>query len=139
MLLFDMLLIFSELGNMPHESMSFSVLRICSSAMHHWMSAMYSAYVERNAISVCSFLDQCSGTPAKTMINHVRDKHESRKCANYCCLTPAKSLSQYALSDFIFFWFHDEWFVSCALILVDYTFACFLCNTLGSLENRAQW
>jgi hypothetical protein len=125
MLLFEMLLIFSELGNRPHDIMSFSVLRICSSALQHWTSAMYSAYVEHNAISVCSFLDQCSGTPAKTMINHVRDKHESRKCANSWCLTPAKSLSQYALSELLLFLFHDEWCVSCALLLVDYTFDCF--------------
>jgi hypothetical protein len=35
MLLFDMLLSFSELGNIPHEIMSFSVLRIGSSALQH--------------------------------------------------------------------------------------------------------
>jgi hypothetical protein len=83
MLLFDILLIFCELGKIPHESMSFSVLRIGSSALRHWLRAMYSASVELNYISVCSLLNQCIGTPAKTMINPVRDKHESRKCANY--------------------------------------------------------
>jgi hypothetical protein len=82
MLLFDMLLILSELGNRLHESMDFSVLRIGSSALQHWLKAMYSASVELNAISVCSFLNQCIGTPANTMINPVRDNHESRKCAN---------------------------------------------------------
>jgi hypothetical protein len=82
MLLFDVLLSFSELGNRPHERISFSVLRIGSSALQHWLKDMYSASVELNAISVCSFLDQCIGTPDNTMINHVRDKHESRKCAN---------------------------------------------------------
>jgi hypothetical protein len=55
MLLFDMLLIFSELGNRPHESMSFSALRIGSSALQHWLKAMYSASVELNAFSVFSF------------------------------------------------------------------------------------
>jgi hypothetical protein len=89
MLLFDMLLIFSELGNRPQESMSFSVLRKGSSALQHWMRAMYSASVVLNAISVCSLLNQCIGTPAKTMINPVHDKHELRKCANYWCHTPA--------------------------------------------------
>jgi hypothetical protein len=83
MLLLDMLLSFSELGNIPHESMYFSVLRIGSSALQHWLKAMYSASVELSAISVCSLLDQCIGTPANTMINPVRDKHKSRKCANY--------------------------------------------------------
>jgi hypothetical protein len=82
MLLFDMFLSFSELGNIPHESMSFSVLRIGSSALHHWLKAMYSVSVELCAISVCSLLDQCIGTPANTMINHVRDKHTSCRCAN---------------------------------------------------------
>jgi hypothetical protein len=90
MLLFDMLLIFSELGNRPHESMSFSVLRIGSSALKHCLRAMYSYSVELNAISVRSFLDQCISTPAKTMINTVRHKHESRKCANSWCHTAAK-------------------------------------------------
>jgi hypothetical protein len=50
MLLVDMLLIFSKLGNIPHESMSFSVLRIVSSALQHWLRALYSASVELNAI-----------------------------------------------------------------------------------------
>jgi hypothetical protein len=79
--------------------MSFSVLRIGSRALQHWLSAMYSASVELSAISVCSLLDQCMGTPSRTMINPVRDKHESRRCANYWCQTPAKSLSQYASSE----------------------------------------
>jgi hypothetical protein len=82
MLLVDRLSIFSELGNKPHESMSFSVLRIGSRALQHWMSAMYSASVEPSAISVCSLLDQCMRTPAKRMINPVRDKHESRRRVN---------------------------------------------------------
>jgi hypothetical protein len=68
MLLVDRLSTFSELGNRPHESISFSVLHIGSSALQHWLSAMYSASVELSAISVFSFLDQCIGTPAKTMI-----------------------------------------------------------------------
>jgi hypothetical protein len=66
---------------------------------------MYSASVELNAISVCSLLDQRIGAPAQTMINPVRDKHESRKCANYWCHTPAKSLSQYASSERFLFGF----------------------------------
>jgi hypothetical protein len=82
MLFVDRLFIFSELGNKRHESMSFSVLRIGSRTLQHWLSAMYSASVELSAISICSLLDQCMGTPARTMIKHVRDKHESRRCAN---------------------------------------------------------
>jgi hypothetical protein len=105
MLLFDMLLIFSELGNRRPESMSISVLRIGSSALQHWLMAMFSASVELNAISVCSLLHQCIGTPAKTMINPVHDKHESHKCANSWCHTPAKSLSQYASSERFLFGF----------------------------------
>jgi hypothetical protein len=104
-LLFDMLLSFGELGNRPHESISFSVIRMGSSALQHWLRAMYSASVELNAISVWSLLDQCIGTPANTMINLVRDKHESRKCANYWCHTPVKSLSQYASSERFLFGF----------------------------------
>jgi hypothetical protein len=84
MLLFDMLLIFIELGNRQHESMSFSILCM-GSALQHWLMAMYSASVELNAISVWSLLEQCIGTPAKTMINYVRDKHESCKCDNSWC------------------------------------------------------
>jgi hypothetical protein len=71
--LVDRLSTFGELGNSPHESISFSVLRIGSSAMQHWLSAMHSASVELNAISVFSLLDQCIGTPSKTMVNPVRD------------------------------------------------------------------
>jgi hypothetical protein len=82
MLLVDRLFTFSELGNRPHESMSFSALHIGISALQHWLRAMNSASVELNAISVCSLLDQCIGTPAKTMIKPVRDKHESRRCEN---------------------------------------------------------
>jgi hypothetical protein len=82
-LLVDRLSTVSELGNNPHESMSFSVLCIGSSALQHWLSAMYSASFEMSAISVCSLLDQCIRTPAKTMIKPVRDKQESRRCANY--------------------------------------------------------
>jgi hypothetical protein len=105
MLLVDRLFTFSELGNMSHESMSFSVLRIGSSALQHWLSAMYSDSVEFNAISVCSLLDQCIGTPARTMIKHVRDKQESRRCANSWCHTPAKSLFHYASSQRFLFGF----------------------------------
>jgi hypothetical protein len=36
---------FSELGNKPHESMSFSVLRIGIRALQHWLSAMYSVLI----------------------------------------------------------------------------------------------
>jgi hypothetical protein len=75
MLLFDMLLSFSDLGNRPDERLSFSVLHIGSSALQHWPRAMYSASVELNAISVCSLLDQFIGTPANTMMNTVNDKH----------------------------------------------------------------
>jgi hypothetical protein len=104
MLLVDRLLTFSELGNRPHESMYFSVLRIGgSSAQQQWVSAMYSAFVELNAISVCSSLDQCIGTPVKTMIKHVRDKQESRRCANSWCYTPSRLLSQYASSQIFLF------------------------------------
>jgi hypothetical protein len=83
MLLFDRLSTFSELGNNPHESMSFIVLRIGSSALQYWLSAMYSASVELSAILVCSLLDQCIGTPTKTMIKPVRDKQELCRFANY--------------------------------------------------------
>jgi hypothetical protein len=82
MLLVDRLFTVSELGNRPHEIMSFSVLIIGSSALQHWMSDMYSASVEHNAILVCILLDQCIGTPEKKMIKPVRDKQESRRCAN---------------------------------------------------------
>jgi hypothetical protein len=99
MLVVDMLFIFSELGNKPHESMSFSVIHIDSRALQHWLSAMYSASVELSAISVCILLDQCMGTPSRTMMKPVRDKHESRRCATSWCQTPAKSLSQYASSE----------------------------------------
>jgi hypothetical protein len=102
MLLVDRLYTFSELGNMPHESMSFSVLLIGSSALQHWLSAMYSASVELNAISVCSLLDQCIGTQAKTMIKYMRDKQESRRFTNSWCHTPVKSLSQNASSERFF-------------------------------------
>jgi hypothetical protein len=74
MLLVDKLSTFSELGNRPHGSMSFSVLLIGRIALQYWLSAMYPASVELNAISVWSFLDQCIGTPAKTVIKPVRDK-----------------------------------------------------------------
>jgi hypothetical protein len=105
MLLVDRLFTFNELRKRPHESMSFNVLRIGSSALQHWLRAMYSASVELNAISVCSLLDQCIGTPAKTMIKPVCDKHESRRCANYWCHTTAKSQSQYAWSERFLFGF----------------------------------
>jgi hypothetical protein len=82
MMLVDKLSTFSELGNRPHDSMSFSVLRIGRSALQHWLSEIYSASVELNAISVWSLLDQCIRTPAKIMIKPVRDKQESRRCAN---------------------------------------------------------
>jgi hypothetical protein len=105
MLLFDMLLSFSELRNRPHKSMPFSVLCICIGALQHWPRAMYSAYVELNAISVWSLLNEYIGTPANTMINHVHDKHESRKCVNFWCHTPAKLLSHYAYSERFLFGF----------------------------------
>jgi hypothetical protein len=62
--------------------MSFNVLRIGSNVLQHWLNAIYSAYVELSAVSICNFLDQCIGTPAITMMNPVRDKHESLKYAN---------------------------------------------------------
>jgi hypothetical protein len=99
MLLVDRLFILSELGNKPHESMSFSVLHIGSRALQHWLSEMYSASVELSAISVCSLLGQCMGTPARTMIKTVHDKHESRRCAIFLCDTPVNSLSHYASSE----------------------------------------
>jgi hypothetical protein len=103
MLLVDKLSTFSELGNRPHDSMSFSILRLVRSALQHWLSAMYSASVELNAISVWSLLDQCIGTPANTIIKLVRDKQESWRCADYWCHMPTKSLSQYASSErFVF-------------------------------------
>jgi hypothetical protein len=105
MLFVDRLFIFSELVNKPHESMYFSALRIGSRALQRWLSAMYSASVELSAISVCSLLDHCMGTPARTMMKYVRDKHESRRYANYWCHTPAKSLSQYASSERFLFIF----------------------------------
>jgi hypothetical protein len=71
--------------------MSFSVLRIGSRALQHWLSAMYSASVELSAISVFSLIDQCMGTPARNMMKPVRDKHESRRCANSWCQTPDAS------------------------------------------------
>jgi hypothetical protein len=103
MLLVYRLFTFSKLGNRPHESMSFSVLRICSSALQHWLGAMYSASVELIAISVCSLLNQCIGTQAKKMIKPVRDKQESRRCTNYWCHTPVKLLLQYASSETFLF------------------------------------
>jgi hypothetical protein len=105
MLLVDSLSTFSELGTNPHESMSFSALRIGSRALQHWMSAMYSASVDMSDISACSLLDQCIGTPAKTIIKPVHDKQESCRCVNYWCHTPAKSLSQYASSESVLFGF----------------------------------
>jgi hypothetical protein len=73
MLLVDRLFTFSELGNRPHESMSFSVLLIGSSALQHWLRAMYTASVELNSFSVFSLIDQYIGTPTKTMIEPVHD------------------------------------------------------------------
>jgi hypothetical protein len=105
MLLVDRLFTFSELRNMPHESMFFCVLRIGSSSMQHWISAMYSPSVDLNAISVCSLLDQCIGTPARTIIKPVHDKQESHRCVNSWCHTPAKPLSQYASSEIFVFGF----------------------------------
>jgi hypothetical protein len=61
MLFVDRMFVFGELGNTPHESMYFSVLRIGSRALQHWLSAMYSDSVELSAISVCGLLDQCMG------------------------------------------------------------------------------
>jgi hypothetical protein len=59
MLLVDRLSTFSELGNSPHESISFSVLRRGSSALQHWLSA--SASVELNAIRFVVFLTNVLG------------------------------------------------------------------------------
>jgi hypothetical protein len=53
-----------------------------SSALQHLLSAMYSASVELSAILVCNLFDQCMVTQARTMMNPVQDRHESRKCAN---------------------------------------------------------
>jgi hypothetical protein len=108
MLLVDRLYTFSELGNSPHESIYFSVLRIGSSALQHWLSEMYSASVELNAISVCSLLDQFIGTPTKMMIKPVRDKQESHRCANYWCHTPEKLLLQYASGERFLFGCYDN-------------------------------
>jgi hypothetical protein len=85
--------------------MSFSVLRIGSSALQHWLSAMYSASVELIAISVCSLLDQCIGTPSKIMIKTMCDKQQLWRCANSWCHTPAKLLSHYASSERCLFGF----------------------------------
>jgi hypothetical protein len=126
MLLVDRLFIFSELGNKPHESMSFSLLRILSRALQHWLSEMYSASFELSAISVCSLLDQSMGTPTKAMIKPVHNKHESRRCANSLCHTPAKSPPQYASSERFLFGFYDEWFIYCAFQVVYDMFDCFL-------------
>jgi hypothetical protein len=84
---------------------SFNVLCIGKNALQHWLSVMYSAYVGLSAILVCSFLDQCIGTPTKTMINTVRDRHGSLKCVNSGCHTPAKSLPQEASSGRFLFGF----------------------------------
>jgi hypothetical protein len=139
MLFVDRLFIFSELGNNPYESMSFSVLRIGSRALQHWLSAMYSASVELSAISVCSLLNQCMGTPARTMMNHVRDKHASRICANYWCLTPSKLLLQYASSERFLFGFMmiGLSIVHCKYYMIPLT--AFSCSAFGSFENRAHW
>jgi hypothetical protein len=82
MLLFDMLLSFSELGNKPHENMSFNFLHIIRNALQHRLKAIYPASVELSAISVCRLLNQCIVTLASTLINHVRDRHTSCRCAN---------------------------------------------------------
>jgi hypothetical protein len=126
MLLVDRLSMFSELGNKPHESIYFSVLRIGSRALQHRLSTMYSASFELSAISVCSLLNQCIRTPAKTMIKPVRDKHESHRCVNSWCQTPANSLLHYVSSERFFIRFHDEWFISCALQVAYDAFDCFL-------------
>jgi hypothetical protein len=83
MLFVDICSHFSELGNIPHDKMSFNVLLMGNKTKHRSLSDMYSATAELIAISVCSLLDQCIGTPAKTKINPVRDRHKFRKCANY--------------------------------------------------------
>jgi hypothetical protein len=53
MLLVDRSLIFSEFGNKPHDNMYYSVLRIGSNALQHWLSTMYSASVELFRFLVC--------------------------------------------------------------------------------------
>jgi hypothetical protein len=73
---------FSELGNKPHDNMYCKILRIGSNTLQHWRSAIHSASVELSAISVCNLLVQCMGTPARTMINNVGDRHESCKYVN---------------------------------------------------------
>jgi hypothetical protein len=82
MFLVDRSLIFSEFGNKPHDNIYFSVLRIGNNALQHCLSAMYSASVELSAILVWSLLDQCMGTPVRTMIKP-HERYESRRCANY--------------------------------------------------------
>jgi hypothetical protein len=119
--------------------MSFSILRIGSRALQHWLIAMYSASVELSAISVCILLNQCIGTPAKTMIKPVRDNHESRRCANSWCHTPAKSLLQYASSERFLFGFMISGLsiVHCKYYMMPLT--AFSCSAFGSFDNRAHW
>ena len=66
-------------GNKPHDKMSLRVRLMGNRALQHWLNAIYSASVELSAISVCSLLDQCIGTPARTIMKPVLDRHESRK------------------------------------------------------------
>jgi hypothetical protein len=137
MLFVDRLSTFSEFVNSPHERMSFSVLHICSRDLQHWMSVMYSASVELSAISVCSLIYQCIGTPSKMMIKPGRDNHASRRCANSWCHTPAKSLLQYASSErFLFsFMISGLYLLHCNYYMM--RLADFSCSAFGSLENRA--
>jgi hypothetical protein len=74
MLFVDIFSCFNEFGKSPHDKMAFSVLRIGNAVLQHWLRAMYFATVELSTISVCSLLDQWISTPAKTIINHVRDR-----------------------------------------------------------------
>jgi hypothetical protein len=87
----DRLSTFSELGNNPHESMSLSVLRIGSSAIQHWMSSVYSSSIEMSAIFVCSLLDQCIGTPAKSRNRvYVRIIDAIHQRSHYCSMRQVK-------------------------------------------------
>jgi hypothetical protein len=72
-------------------------------------------------------------------MNPVHDKHESRRCANYWCQTPAKSLLQYASSERFLFGFMIS-----GLSLVHFKYymmrlTAFSCSAFGSFENRAHW
>ena len=79
MLFLDISPCFRAFGNKPHDKMSFRVRLMGNRALQHWRNAIYLASVELSAIYVCSLLDQCIGTPARTIMKPVLDRHESRK------------------------------------------------------------